>query len=275
LTPPATDVPACVLLVTGRAECRARFEQGAFQLVLCRDGEEERVDLGFSGSRVLERLLSSPGQVVSRDELLQYAWQDRVVSQGSLNQQIYTLRQLLSDSASQIIQTLPRRGYLFNPNHLLEASETAPVQPSAAAAQPATIIEPHVPAAAAIPRPSPWLAPTVLGTAVALLLAVVALGYRFMHTPKGSLTHSHSIGQLEVLYVEKSQQMLERMMQETRLLVSSIAGLNTHPSRLIVNMSPGFYELRCLRRDGQVNWLKIHRSQVNSISNETLQGCLR
>ena len=83
------------------------------------------------------------------------------------------------------------------------------------------------------------------------------------------------IGQLEVLYVEKSQQMLERMMQETRLLVSSIAGLNTHPSRLIVNMSPGFYELRCLRRDGQVNWLKIHRSQVNSISNETLQGCLR
>ncbi|MBO0640654.1 winged helix-turn-helix domain-containing protein [Stutzerimonas stutzeri] len=275
LTTKATDGTACPLLKCGRDGRVARFDRSLYQLMLISGEDVEKVDLGFSGSRVLERLLQTPGEVVSREELLRHAWEDRVVGQGSLNQQIYTLRQLLSDSASQIIQTLPRRGYLFNPNHLLEASETAPVQPSAAAAQPATIIEPHVPAAAAIPRPSPWLAPTVLGTAVALLLAVVALGYRFMHAPKGSLTHSHSIGQLEVLYVEKSQQMLERMMQETRLLVSSIAGLNTHPSRLIVNMSPGFYELRCLRGDGQVNWLKIHRSQVNSISNETLQGCLR
>lgn len=275
LSPPrqATDGTACPLLKCGQDGRVARFDRSLYQLMLITGDDAKKVDLGFSGSRVLERLLQTPGEVVSREELLRHAWEDRVVGQGSLNQQIYTLRQVLSDSSSQIIQTLPRRGYLFNPNHLLEASEAEPAPPSIGAAQTLEITEPH--AAAAALQASPWLAPTVLGTAMALLLAVVALGYRFMHAPKGTLTHNHSIGQLEVLYVEKSQQKLERMMQETRLLVASIAGLNSHPSRLIVNRSPGFYELRCLRKDGQVNWLKVHRSQVNSISNQTLQGCLR
>jgi DNA-binding winged helix-turn-helix (wHTH) protein len=57
--------------------------------------------------------------VVTREELLGYAWADRVVSQGSLNQQIYVLRQILGDEKGrQIIQTLPRRGYLFNPDYI-------------------------------------------------------------------------------------------------------------------------------------------------------------
>lgn len=271
LSTKATDGTACPLLKCGRDGRVARFDHSLYQLMLITGDDAEKVDLSFSGSRVLERLLQTPGEVVSREELLRHAWENRVVGQGSLNQQIYTLRQVLSDSSSQIIQTLPRRGYLFNPNHLLEASEAEPAPPSTGTVQTREITEPT----AAALQASPWFAPTVLGTAMALLLAVVALGYRFMHAPKGSLTHSYSIGQLEVLYVENSQHMLERMMQETRLLVSSIAGLNSHPSRLIVNMSPGFYELRCLRKDGQVNWLKVHRSQVNSISNETLQGCLR
>jgi len=276
----ATDGIACPLLRSGREGCLARFDRTLYQLSLTLGDEVDRVDLGFSGSRVLERLLHTPGEVVSREELLRYAWQDRVVGQGSLNQQIYTLRQVLHDSASQIIQTLPRRGYLFNPNYLIDAEDRPAAQPAetpVAASEPTAMpdVVAQITAAKLHGRRSPWLAPTVLSTTAVILLGVLALGYRFIQAPKSALTHSHSIGQLEVLYVEKSQQMLEHMVQETRRLVTSLAGLNTHPSRLIVNMSPGFYELRCLRNDGQVNWLKIHRSQINVVSNETLQGCLR
>jgi DNA-binding winged helix-turn-helix (wHTH) protein len=271
LTMKATDGTICPLLRSGRDGCVVRFDRSLYQLSLATGDAVEKVDLGFSGSRVLERLLQVPGEVVSREELLSYAWQERVVGQGSLNQQIYTLRQVLADADSQIIQTLPRRGYLFNPNYLV-STENAPQQPAPTPAEQPT-------AAATLPLQAPrrsvWLAPTMLGTAVALLLAFVALGYRFMHAPKDSLTYTHSIGQLEVLYVEKSQQMLERMMQETRLLVASVAGMSSRPGRLIVNMSPGFYELRCLQNDGRINWLKVHRSQVNAIPNETLQGCLQ
>src|SRR5690606_9977978 len=50
---------------------------------------------------------------------LEYGWTDRVVSRGSLNQQSYVLRQLLGDEKGRnIIQTLPRRGYLFNPEFI-------------------------------------------------------------------------------------------------------------------------------------------------------------
>ena len=272
LTMMATDGTVCPLLKSGRDGCLARFDRSLYQLSLSSGDDVEKVDLGFSGSRVLERLLQVPGEVVSREELLSYAWQDRVVGQGSLNQQIYTLRQVLGDADSQIIQTLPRRGYLFNPNYLVNI-EKAPLSPvPTAIEQPITAPAQRPPQ---MPQRSAWFAPTMLGTAVALFLACVALGYRFMHAPKGSLTYTHSIGQLEVLYVEKSQQMLDRMMQETRLLVASVAGMSSRPGRLIVNMSPGFYELRCLQNDGRINWLKVHRSQVNAIPNETLQGCLR
>lgn len=276
LTKQATDGIICSLLKSGRDGCLARFDRSLYQLSLTTEDAVKKVDLGFSGSRVLERLLQTPGEVVTRDELLRHAWEDRVVGQGSLNQQIYTLRQTLFDSDSQIIQTLPRRGYLFNPNYLVTCEQAPatdmPIPSEPAAVQPSTeIVEIAQPA---LRRPV-WLSPTLVGTTVALLLAIATLGYRFVHAPKGSLTYTLSIGQLEVLYVEKSQQLLDRMMQETRLLVASVAGMSTRPSRLIVNMSPGFYELRCLRNDGQVNWLKIHRSQVNAIPNETLQGCLR
>ncbi|WP_414058459.1 winged helix-turn-helix domain-containing protein [Pseudomonas sp. HR96] len=94
----------------------AQFDSQLYQLELRNPGGLRRVDLGYAGSRVLERLLQQPGEVISRMELLRYAWADRVVSQGSLSQQIYTLRQLLGDEKQRrIIQTLPRRGYLLNP----------------------------------------------------------------------------------------------------------------------------------------------------------------
>src|SRR5690606_22878598 len=96
-TPPqATDAFICPFLKTGRDGCSARFDRALFQLVIS-DEQEKILDLGFSGSRVLEKLLQAPGEVVSREELMSYAWEGRVVGQGSLNQQIYTLRQALFD----------------------------------------------------------------------------------------------------------------------------------------------------------------------------------
>src|SRR5690606_40248882 len=108
----AAQATAPLVIRTGWEDCHAHFHAELYQLVLHRPGGEEKVDLGFSGSRLLERLLRVPGEVVPRDELLAHAWSDRVVGQGSLNQQVYTLRQVLGDEKNrEIIQTLPRRGY--------------------------------------------------------------------------------------------------------------------------------------------------------------------
>ena len=112
-------------LRTGQGDRQLLFQARNFQLRHTED--DRRIELGYAGSRVLERLLLNPGEVVSRDELLEYGWTDRVVSQGSLNQQIYVLRQILGDEKSrQIIQTLPRRGYRFNPEFIASEASFEP-----------------------------------------------------------------------------------------------------------------------------------------------------
>ena len=156
LPAPATDAFICPSLKTGRSGCSARFDHALYQLELSHaDGSQKKVDLGFSGSRVLERLLLAPGEVVSREELMGYAWENRVVGQGSLSQQIYTLRQLLYDGRNQIIQTLPRRGYLFNPQYL-QVDEPTPLAlvPPASATDPAVTTRPSVTERPA-PEPGP------------------------------------------------------------------------------------------------------------------------
>src|SRR5690606_15980385 len=87
----------CYILQTGNPDRQAYFYPAMYQLCIREGGAEEKVDLRYSGSRLLERLLQTPGELVYRDELLAHAWTGRVVSQGSLNQQIYTLRQVLGD----------------------------------------------------------------------------------------------------------------------------------------------------------------------------------
>ena len=114
MNPQCPSTRDLIRLRTGQGDCHLLFQARQFQMRQA--GSDQRIELGYAGSRVLERLLRNPGEVVSREELLEYGWTDRVVSQGSLNQQIYVLRQILGDEKGrQIIQTLPRRGYLFNP----------------------------------------------------------------------------------------------------------------------------------------------------------------
>lgn len=275
LTHTATDATACPLLKTGLDDCTARFDGSLYQLVQQYPDRAEKIDLGFSGSRVLERLLQTPGSVVSREELLRHAWENRVVGQGSLNQQIYTLRQLLFDSGNQIIQTLPRRGYLFNPNYLVTGNQPMTAQAPIALAQPASEI-PATPTPSVVTRRRwRWPSPLLAGTTLMLLVAVAMLGYRFVLQPKGPFTQKLGIGALEVLYVDKSQRLLDALMKETRQLVEALATLNDRPTRLIVNMSPGFYEIRCMHADGQVHWLKVHKSRLNAIPEQQLQGCLQ
>jgi len=288
LTEKAIDAANCVLFLTGKSECVARFEHGTYQLLLSSEQGEERVELGFSGSRVLERLLREPGQVVSREELLQYAWEDRVVSQGSLNHQIYTLRQIFCDTSSRIIQTLPRRGYLFNPAYLVQpvgaASSQAPAPALSSEQEPAH----RTPARKIMAEPPPTrprLSRAVLfdrlarctplmACALMIVLAIVTLGTRVWERAPATISQSVAYGALSVLYVARSEGLLERLRGDTSQIVESIAQMARKPTRLIVSSTPGFFELQCLRENGRVDWLKVHRTQVSTVAHGHLRSCL-
>jgi DNA-binding winged helix-turn-helix (wHTH) protein/TolB-like protein/tetratricopeptide (TPR) repeat protein len=90
-----------------------RFE--GFELDL-RRGELHRRDgppipLRPKAEALLRKLLSEPGRLFSRDELIASIWPATVVTDDSLVQCVGELRAALGDGSQHLIRTVPRRGY--------------------------------------------------------------------------------------------------------------------------------------------------------------------
>lgn len=255
---------SCLVIKTGRADCHAHFYPSLYQLMLLNGAHEEKIDLGFSGSRLLERLLQNPGEVVTREDLMSYAWADRVVGQGSLNQQIYTLRQVLGDEKSRdIIQTLPRRGYMFNPNYLM-MGQSAPIDSDGA------------PAAAPAGRTLARLLTSKRSVLITLAISLAMLGYYYLSSlPLKMATQHVSAGNSDIMYIHQDQHMLERLIKQTETLHKRIATLSQKPYQLIVGMSAGYYEVLCLQADKGFKSLMFHQKQLDMIADEQLQACLQ
>src|SRR4051794_5982506 len=74
---PTPQPDTFLLLGTGQAQRTVCFYPSLFQLVIQRGEAQERVELGYAGSRLLDRLLQTPGEVIAREELMRHAWPDR------------------------------------------------------------------------------------------------------------------------------------------------------------------------------------------------------
>ena len=81
--------------------------------MLRRDGEP--VPLTPKAFDVLVALLEKPGQLITKEELLQKVWPDTFVEESNLAYNIFALRKALGDSAenSRYIETVPKKGYRF------------------------------------------------------------------------------------------------------------------------------------------------------------------
>jgi len=80
---------------------------------------------------VLDFLISNPGRVVSKDEILKTVWRGVFVTEDSLTRCISEIRSVLGDINQHLIRTVPKRGYLLD----------ARVQPDSAGA---TLSEPQM-----------------------------------------------------------------------------------------------------------------------------------
>jgi DNA-binding winged helix-turn-helix (wHTH) protein len=85
------------------------FRFDAERKVLSRNGES--IGLPPKATDVLAVLLEERGSLVEREHLLTTVWQDTFVEDGNINNAISTLRKTLG--GSDIIETVPRRGYRF------------------------------------------------------------------------------------------------------------------------------------------------------------------
>ena len=95
-----------------------RYQFGPFVIdlgerVLRRDGHP--VSLTPKAFDLLAALLERPGQLISKDELLEMVWPGTFVEESNLAYNVFALRKALGDTAenSRFIETVPKRGYRF------------------------------------------------------------------------------------------------------------------------------------------------------------------
>lgn len=268
--PPAESL-TCLTIRTGNTDCIARFYPALYQLTLVKNGVEDKIDLGFSGSRLLERLVRNPGEVVDRDELMSHAWSGRVVGQGSLNQQIYTLRQILNDEkAREIIQTLPRRGYLINPNYVdISLEIVTPARPDEVEqATPATPGQQQL-----IHALSRWnLSTIVVPIALLGLVSLLVQGASIFGNQNASTNTVPKL--LTITYASTSSTELAQLLPLGEDLNRRLAPRITQPLHLVMGLHEHTLDVVCLRTDGSARTLHIHQDRWSQLTDADLAGCL-
>lgn len=77
--------------------------------------ENEPVQLPAKAVELLCVLVENPGEIVTKDEILDRVWQNSFVEESVLTQNVHHLRKALKDLVpnGNLIQTIPRRGYRF------------------------------------------------------------------------------------------------------------------------------------------------------------------
>ena len=127
---------------------------------------------------VLLRLAATPGQVVSRNELLDEVWGDAVVGEEILTRAISELRRVFGDSARQphTIETIINNGYrLIAAVQEVAAEQTEPALPESTGPEPTPAPAPLPAPASEPPPPNRPRRPRILLAAVPLVAIAVVL----------------------------------------------------------------------------------------------------
>ncbi len=132
---------------------------------------------------LLVALANRPGQVLSKEQLMQAVWPGVIVTDDSLTQCVHELRRALGAPGAGLLRTVPRRGYRFDAEPVALASRgpsaAAPTR-SHAAGEPAlaTSVSTGTPLA---DRPR-WPRRHVVGAAgLVVVMVTVALGWLLGH----------------------------------------------------------------------------------------------
>ena len=77
--------------------------------------EDKPVRLGSRAFEILVTLVERAGETVLKDQLIDRAWPDTVVDEGSLRVQVAVLRKALGDGrdGNRFVENIPGRGYSF------------------------------------------------------------------------------------------------------------------------------------------------------------------
>lgn len=230
------------------------------------NSEPEEITLARSDARILEFLLIEPGAICSREAIMSFAWSDRVVSAGSLNQSIFMLRNILGDSKNHdVLITVPRHGYRFNSDCLVAPADATEAHAEALALEPepAPVSEPDTKQGIAIHVWLGYLAATLLVLACACRL------YSWYEPVNELKVISFTQGELSITAVGKTQPEVDALKSD--LLRSGLLE-QTLNGQIFISRSDARISMSCIRKSGSAYNLDFYSRDASFIS--MLEKCL-
>ncbi|MEO7649358.1 MAG: winged helix-turn-helix domain-containing protein, partial [Bryobacteraceae bacterium] len=145
---------------------------------------EELIPLTPKAIDTLLALLSQPGRVLEKDDLIKMVWRDSFVEEGGLARNISSLRKVFSDAGGdvQFIETIPKRGYRF----------VAPVKETQSVVE-GPVERPQVLDLPPPPQPVPKTRFAWIAGAVLLVLTLTAAAFYFTGRLASSAPRFNSI----------------------------------------------------------------------------------
>jgi cholera toxin transcriptional activator len=228
-------------------------------------GEVQSTTIGRAESRLLELLLMEPGKTKSREEIIDYTWNDRVVASGSLNQAVFSLRNILNDSRDhEILMTVPRRGYCFNRLYVVDVPTSLPtpsqdVAPVPAIEEPAPYGNDDLPVPAQKTRKSTFLTKAQL-IGYVLTLAVCAYtgfhsGFDSTRVEVLSVKHNELVIHAVAQSVAEAQSLRDLSATQVEQLAANLKG------EVWLNLFKSNYSVSCVRPDLSTANLQLNSEQ--------------
>lgn len=277
---PKTAISSYALRLNEGSEF-AEFEPSLSRLTVFHVlGVSRQVSLGYAEASLLQYFAEHPGEALSRQQLLEHAWVDRVVTQGSLNQAISALRSLMGDDQKrEIILTVPRRGYQLNAGALMNwddwqvrkagiqntapVSLPAPANPSQGAQFAADSRRWHMPAL--------WAC--AAGLSLSLLAGAVTHYFYSLFPPyvTEELTGPSASTHLTLLTKD-----LAELDQTRPLILSTLNRLDAlGGGRVLLSRTGSYLEFNCFRADGTLRTLQVRLTAVQAVEDSYFKECLK
>ena len=105
-------------------------------------GSATPISLGSRAADLLHLFLDRPGELITKNEIMDAVWPNMAVEESNLTVQISALRRALGGNGASYIQTVPGRGYRFTPRVNNAKGSGTVVLAGAAGALEADIAEP-------------------------------------------------------------------------------------------------------------------------------------
>lgn len=283
--------PVCYALRLGDGLEFAEFEPSHWRLTVYHVlGVSRQISLGYAEAFLLEYFARHPGEMISREHLINHAWGDRVVSQGSLNQAVSNIRALLGDDQKrEIIITVPRRGYQMNADALMDwdhwverkqqiispaPSSVTPRAEGDGADEVAQLASP-MSSSVKFDRWRNWNI-TSLWIIVAILFVSLSAGLlsRFYYDlwPPYVLEHSQA-SNMRLTLVARDDNDLTETKEYVAPIVRRLSVIAN--GKILINRMHNQLEVNCLRADGTIFTLFFHVRLINQIDDVYLMRCVK